>query len=491
MKKNIRILFLITVFVFPSEFFAQTNIITIPDLSDVNVTADTLPEFIGGKEAYDQFLSENLKYPLIAYENKEQGRVVVRFVVESNGKITRAHILKSVSPTLDAEVLRFVNSMPDWLPGKIGEKCVAVMQNIPFTFKYSADDDKIYDVVEIPPTFQGGDNALMDFLSKNTHYPDSARELNIQGKVVVQFVVWKDGSIRNVKVVRSAEESLDKEAIRVVSAMPTWNPGKQSGKNVNCTFFVPVNFEILNSDNKSSKKTANTTKNDGGTFLDIITIDNRKIIEADFPGGVDSLNAYFNKNMIYPEVALKNGVNGVVEVAAEVDKTGKIVKSWVANTTSDEFSNEALRLINSMPKFNPRTVDGKPQKSELIFSIPFVTKNDNVKIDSLLNENIIYEKLDTMPSFPGGENANLSYLSRNIKYPVFAQENNIQGNVICEFIVSKDGTIRDVKVIKGVDQSLDKEAVRVIKNMPNWIPGKYRGKNVNCRFFMPINFRLQ
>ena len=85
----------------------------------------------------------------------------------------------------------------------------------------------------------------------------------------------------------------------------------------------------------------------------------------------------------------------------------------------------------------------------------------------------------------------MQFLSKNIKYPTIAQENGVQGRVICQFVVNRDGSIVDVKVIRGVDAYLDKEAVRVIQSMPKWKPGKQRGKAVRVRYTLPVMFRLQ
>lgn len=103
----------------------------------------------------------------------------------------------------------------------------------------------------------------------------------------------------------------------------------------------------------------------------------------------------------------------------------------------------------------------------------------------------IFVVVEEQPEFPGGQAALMKFLSENIRYPVIAQENGIQGRVICSFVVEKDGSITDVQVVRGVDPSLDKEAVRVIQSMPKWKPGKQRGKAVRVRFTLPIVFRLQ
>lgn len=107
-------------------------------------------------------------------------------------------------------------------------------------------------------------------------------------------------------------------------------------------------------------------------------------------------------------------------------------------------------------------------------------------------EEEVFVVVEKMPEFPGGQAALFKYLSENVKYPVIAQENGIQGRVICQFVVNKDGSIVDVEVVRsGGDASLDKEAVRVIKSMPKWHPGQQRGKSVRVKYTVPVNFKLQ
>ena len=106
------------------------------------------------------------------------------------------------------------------------------------------EDSKVFDVVEQMPSFPGGQAALMKWLADNMNYPVIAAENGVQGRVVVQFVVEKDGSVSDVQVVKSVDPSLDKEASRVVSAMPKWIPGKQNGAAVRVKYTVPVTFKL-------------------------------------------------------------------------------------------------------------------------------------------------------------------------------------------------------------------------------------------------------
>ena len=107
------------------------------------------------------------------------------------------------------------------------------------------------------------------------------------------------------------------------------------------------------------------------------------------------------------------------------------------------------------------------------------------------DEGEIFEVVEQNPMFPGGDKALMQYLQKNLKYPAQAQENGIQGRVMVQFVVNKDGSIVEPKIIRPVDPSLDKEAIRVVSSMPKWTPGKQRGKNVRVRFTLPVTFRLQ
>lgn len=152
-----------------------------------------------------------------------------------------------------------------------------------------------------------------------------------------------------------------------------------------------------------------------------------------------------------------------------------------------------LLLAIFMPMVNAQSskvlfylkTDVKPENEKTVVA-PISTSHSEQSEDKT-----IYEKVDKVPEFPGGQQALFKYLSENIKYPLVAKENGIQGRVICEFVVNADGSISDVKVVRsGGDPSLDKEAVRVIKSMPKWNPGKLNGKAVRVKFTTPVNFRL-
>ena len=147
---------------------------------------------------------------------------------------------------------------------------------------------------------------------------------------------------------------------------------------------------------------------------------------------------------------------------------------------------EVLNVVEDNVETESIEVNTEETEQEVVIAAPVEAPVEEEE------EEVVFVIVESMPEFPGGQQALFKYLSENIKYPVIAQENGIQGRVICQFVVNKDGSIVDVEVARsGGDPSLDKEAVRVIKSMPKWKPGKQRGKPVRMKYTVPVNFKLQ
>jgi protein TonB len=143
------------------------------------------------------------------------------------------------------EEIETSESSTEAISGPVSHVSGPVMAGPPVATQEEGDEGEVFEIVEQNPSFPGGTEALMKWLSKNLKYPASAQENSIQGRVLVQFVVNKDGSIVEPKVLRSVDPALDKEALRVVSAMPKWQPGKQRGKTVRVRFTLPVTFRLM------------------------------------------------------------------------------------------------------------------------------------------------------------------------------------------------------------------------------------------------------
>ena len=240
-----------------------------------------------------------------------------------------------------------------------------------------APEGEVFQVVEEMPEFPGGMGECMKFIGKNIKYPAEAIEKGIQGRVIIQMVVTKEGDIAEAKVVRSIDPLLDAEALRVINSMPKWKPGKQKGEAVNVKYTIPVMFRLSSPDGEVK------------------------------------------------EVKNQEGETVGVGTQAKVDENG------------------------------------------------------------------IHMVCEEMPEFPGGMRECMNFLGKNVKYPATAQEKGIQGRVIVQFVVNRDGSIVEPKVVRGVDPELDAEALRVISIMPKWKPGKQKGEAVRVKYTIPVMFRLQ
>ena len=234
------------------------------------------------------------------------------------------------------------------------------------------DNDTVYNIVEQMPEFPGKEKAMMEFVTHNIHYPEEAKEKGIEGRVFVGFVVEKDGSINEVKVLKGIGHGCDEEAVRVVKSMPKWKPGMQKGKPVRVHYQMPFFFKLSDNQPKQPVKKSSVSK-----------------------------------------------------------------------------------------------ADMKPDK------------------------NGVYQIVEEMPKFPGGENALMDYVAKNVVYPQEARDKEISGRVFVGFIVEKDGSVSEVKVLRGIGGGCDEESIRVVKAMPKWKPGKQDGKPVRVSYQLPIFFKLQ
>lgn len=175
-------------------------------------------------------------------------------------------------------------------------------------------------------------------------------------------------------------------------------------------------------------------------------------------------------------------VKSSIKFTAPVIKKDEEVKPDEELKTQDELMSTKTAIGTFDVKGND-DANGEILKAKEVIAEPEPPKHEE--------EDKVFDIVEQQPMFPGGQTALMKYLSEHTKYPVVAQENGVQGRVTVQFVVEKDGSISDVHVLRGVDPSLDKEAVRVVKSMPRWTPGKQNGINVRVNYRVPVLFRLQ
>lgn len=183
---------------------------------------------------------------------------------------------------------------------------------------------------------------------------------------------------------------------------------------------------------------------------------------------------------IEPEKVVEQ-VKSSVKFVAPVIKKDDEVRPEDEMKSQDELA-ETKTAIGTFNVEGNDDANGEVLKAKEVIAQPEPPKEEEQKV---------FDVVEEMPSFPGGQAELMKYLHDNIRYPVVAEENGVQGRVILTFVVERNGSITDIKVVKPVDPSLDKEAIRVVKGMPHWIPGKQNGSSVRVKFTLPVIFRLQ
>ena len=226
-----------------------------------------MPEFPGGMEKLIQFIEENTHLPKCVTDGKVQGRSVIEMVVEKDGTLSDFKVVRSLHKDCDSEAIRVLKSMPRWKPARLRGKTVRMQYTVPVQFKPKQQkevvDTQVHNCVpsepqgpidpeeevfdkdyfEEMPEFPGGMEKFLQFIEENIHLPKCVIAAQVKGRSIIEFVVEKDGTVSDFKVVRSLHKDCDEEAIRVLKTMPKWKPGTERGKPVRVKYTVPVQFK--------------------------------------------------------------------------------------------------------------------------------------------------------------------------------------------------------------------------------------------------------
>jgi len=480
------------------------------------------PTFMGGGEyEFAKWVNEHLEYPEAARENRAQGRIIVQFVIDTEGNVTNITILRGIDPALDNEVVRVVSMSPKWTPGKQNGVPVPVKHVFPVTFRvekdtvpvtekdntpYTEKDTIPYTELENKPKFMGGgEDEFNKWMYDRLEYPENARENEVEGIVVVGFVINTEGKVTNVKILRGAYFEFDREVLRVVSKSPRWTPGRLNGVPVSVGYIFPVTFQL-------DKDTIPEL------FEDLISVAEKDInpdamleflvspIRIDdqpkfMGGGEDEFNKWVCERLEYSESVRKTGVQGRVWVQFMIDLCGNVFEVAILRGIDPVLDNEVVRVVSMSPKWTPGKLKGEPECVRYAMPITFrlkegetipvakkdivlVTEDDVIPIARMMPE----EK----PKFKGGEENDFTeWVYKRLKYPESARKKGVQGRVIVQFVIDTEGKVTDVKILRGAHFELDREVLRVVSKSPKWTPGKQRGKLVRVKYAIPITFRLK
>jgi TonB family protein len=339
-------------------------------------------------------------------------------------------------------------------------------------------NDTIYSYTTDIPNFSGGDDALNLYKSEKLKYPTKLKRLGVEGTVFVRFLIEKDGSVSDVRIMQGVSPSLDAEAIRVTKAMPHWQAGKEKGKPVRFMYTTMYDFLL------TPRIPAVVKEGEPYVVVEEMPL---------FPGGDSALLAFIGKNTKYPEDAKSNGIEGRVIIRFCITDTGTIDLVTVMKGVDPSIDAEAIRVVKSLPKFTPGKQGGKPVNVWFMVPITFTLGRSDTKSAAKEPPKAPPppQGYDKPPLFKGGETALFKFINSKLVYPETAKKNLISGKVRVRFAINTDGSVGEVSVIKGVNPELDAEAVKVIQLLPPWKPAKLDGNPVKIWYQVPVSFTLK
>lgn len=371
------------------------------------------------------------------------------------------------------------------------------------------ETDSIYQIVEVMPEFPGGMDQMAKYLSENIKYPEEAKEKGVSGRVFISFVIEKDGSVSNAKVMRSVGGGCDEEALRVVKGMPKWKPGLMKGKPVRVNYVLPVNFKL--DDNvkgnglagtswvgtgKGTKDKVNYTMHmtmeiesaTAGYFVMNLTSENKGKTNVEFSDvGLPFTYTYDGKSMGSINPTNPDGSSLTVDAQPPygftIDEKGNMIVNFY--DMKDDIGVEKIVFSKKGKSSDP--VGGWPANQSK-------EKTIAPQADLKPDKDGVWNIAETMPEYPGGLDAMRTYIQENLTVPEKYQKMDAKAEyrVFIQFVVAEDGTVTNVELLKPEPskQDLNDEAVRVVKAMPKWKPGTVDGKPVKVRYTLPVTYRL-
>lgn len=535
MKRFILVLFIHLLFV---EILFSVNKISSRDL--VYMSVDVPAAFEGNIAGFNEYVRNFVRHPDYEFAKNIQGKVYVKFIVRKDATIDSLTIYKGLTENLNNEAIRLIRNVDAWRPALIKNKPVSSYLVYPVDFRttdsvstsirlkdvlveldgrrmspginvnlinpdliesgvyikpypiqvrdslqalYGAKakngllkistfatnyyspayennkfcvigGDTVYKTVDVLSVDSNSVESLYDYLINYTGYPLLAQKLNLQGCVFINIILDETGKVEDILFLKNSNPYFSKILRATLVKSPLWKPLFIDGKAVKSMVSFPVSFYA----------------NNAGVY--VVSKEQLSSEIKDYKCKLmQSCGANLGLDM---DLALINEAQiETINVNPIVSKDGSTNDSVIVNVCP-KMSN---LLIKTTKVYIPR-LQSQMQSADL-------------KDDLVVDTTLVFDIIEQMPEFPGGDKALFEYLSSNIRYPVLCQENRISGRVITRFVVSADGSVKDVEILKSPDSLLSQEAIRLIDSMPKWIPGMQKGKRVGVYFTLPINFKLQ
>lgn len=334
----------------------------------------------------------------------------------------------------------------------------------------SYPENGVYEYADVIPHYKGWSQELDKFFQTNLKYkyipsPNEGHEC-----VYVKFIVETDSTVSNVEVLKASKKKYADEVVRVVKSLKLI-PAKENGQNVRFRLIWSIGLDIPK---KQTKKPYSSTND--SSVLEIVD----KMPQ--YPGGDESFKLFIENNASLPENIHKDPRYNAVYVKCIIEKDGSTSKVSVLKTSDENLNEEAVRLTKLM-KFTPGIEMGKPARVVVSFPIVFTLPKPDYEED-------VFEIVEKMPEYSGGDPARLAFISEHLVYPESAKKMGKEGTIVVQFIVEKDGSVSTVKAVKKFDDACAEETIRITKLM-KWTPAMQRNKPVRCKISMAVKFKLK
>jgi hypothetical protein len=361
-----------------------------------------------------------------------------------------------------------------------------------------AQTGKLYDEASVTakPDFPGGDSAYLKFINRNFSSINDDQEM-----VKLRFIVEADGTLSDIKAVEGKMTPIEDEAVRVMKLSPKWIPAVREGKAVRCIVKRGIN-------NPYARDLDIDLVVEPADYGPAVVIEESNSIynmagiekKPDYPGGINAFAIFFSKNFRSPD---EEGINGKIYATFVIETDGSLSNIKIIRDIGFGTGAEVLRVLKLSPKWIPGEQNGK--KVRVLYSMPFSidTRTSETPIGQKeisgqdepqmipdtprqQDENAIYNMagIEVKPDFPGGMDKFYLFFKNNFKTP---DEEGLNGKVYAMFVVEKDGSLTDIKVIRDIGFGTGKEVLRVLKLSPKWIPGMVNGKPVRVQYSIPIS----
>jgi TonB family protein len=344
---------------------------------------------------------------------------------------------------------------------------------------------------------------LMAFMGQELKYPAAAKKAGKEGMVVVEFTVLAEGSVGDIKVLKSAGYGMDEAAVAVVEAMPRWTPGKdKSGKAVATKMTLPFQFKLPAAQ--------------GGEEVFKVAEEMPR-----FPGCEDETDASIREkcsqkkllefvygNLTYPEEAKQAGISGTVIAQFVINNKGQVQSPKIVRSIGGGTDEAVLKVIRQMPDWVPGKQRGKAVSVQFNLPIRFQLppETETAEEEDRVSAAGVFSVAEEMPRFPGCEDVAdmrerelcaqkrmLEFVYSNVKYPKEASKENVQGVGVLKLVIGKMGKVERYEIARSIHPSLDAELDRIARLLQDevvWVPGKQDGEAVSVALMLPIKFKL-